>query len=80
MKIMCLNYRGLGQCTAVREVSSLVKLHRPWVVFLSEMRFFHDRVDGLKKRLGFENGFGVGCRGRGGGLALLWTRDVDVKI
>jgi len=37
-------------------------------------------VDGLKQSLGFPNGLGVGSFGRGGGLALLRSRDVDVKL
>ena len=68
---MCMNCRGLVRSEAVQEVRSLVQLHRPVLVFLSEMRLFHDRVDGLKHSLGFPNGWGVGSLGRGGGLALL---------
>lgn len=63
---------GLGQSEAVHELHSLVQLHRPWVVFFSETRFFHDRVDKLQTTHGFDEGFGVGCRSRGGGLELLW--------
>lgn len=80
MKTLCLNCRGLGQPTAVCEVRSLCELHCPWVVFLSETRFFGDRVDDLMRSLGMTGGFGVGCRGRGGGIALLWSRDVVVHI
>lgn len=49
-------------------------------MFLSETRFFDNKVDRLQRQLGFANGFGVGCFGRGGGLALLWTRDIDVHV
>ena len=37
-------------------------------------------MDGLKQSLGFANGLGVGSFRRGDGLALLWSRDVDVKL
>jgi hypothetical protein len=37
-------------------------------------------VDGIKQSLGFANGLGVGSFGRGGGLVLLWTRDIIVKL
>lgn len=80
MKIMCLNCRGLGRPKVVREIRSLCELHRPWLVFLSETRFFNDRVDGLVRTLGLERGVGVGCYGRGGGLALLWSREVMVQL
>jgi len=50
------------------------------VVFLSETRFFLDRVDVLLRSLGFAHGLGVGTNGRGGGLALLWKDEVCVKL
>jgi hypothetical protein len=50
------------------------------VVFLSETRFFSDRVDGLLRSLGFAHGLGVRCQGRGGGLSLLCRDEVDVKL
>lgn len=37
-------------------------------------------MDGLKRSLGMVHGLGVGSFGRGGGLALLWKRDVVVKL
>jgi len=80
MKTLCLNCRGLGQPEAVLELRSLCELHRPWVVFLSETRFFDDSVDGLVRSLGMAGGFGVGSFGRGGGLALLWSNEVEVKL
>jgi hypothetical protein len=45
MKIFSLNYRDLGQPEAVRDLRSLCELHGPLVVFLSETRFYSDRVD-----------------------------------
>ena len=80
MKILCLNCRGLGRLEAVQELRSLIELHRPWLVFLSETRLFFDNVDGLKRSLGMSHGLGVGCYGRGGGLALLWTSEILVQF
>lgn len=80
MKILCLNCRGLGQPEAARELPSMIKLHRPSLVFLSVTRLFDNSVDGLLRSLGLHNGYGVGSFGRGGGLALLWTHDVRVKL
>jgi len=80
MKILCLKCRGLGRSEAVQELCSLCELHRPWVVFLSETRYFDDRVDGLVRSLGMEGCVGVGSLDRGGGLALLWNREVVVKL
>lgn len=80
MKLLSLNCRGLGQSEAVREVRSLVQLHCPEVVFLSETRRYSNDVQSLRSNLGFANGVGVGTLGRGGGLALLWTNEVCVKL
>jgi hypothetical protein len=80
MKILCLNCRGLDQPEAVCEVRSVIKLHRPVVVFLSETRLFYDRVDVLKQSFGFPCGLGVGSYGRGGGLAMLWSNEVKIKL
>jgi hypothetical protein len=49
-------------------------------VFLSKTRFFNNKVDGLVGTLNMEGGVGVGTFGRGGGLALLWSREVEVKL
>ena len=54
--------------------------HRPWLVFLSETRFFNNNVDDLIRALNMAKGYGVGCFGRGGGLALLWSQEVEVKL
>lgn len=80
MKTFCLKYRGLGQPEAVQELRNLLELHRPMLVFLSETRYFDDKVDFLKIYLRFPNGLGVGSFGRGGGLVLLWANDVDVRL
>lgn len=80
MKILSLNCRGLAQSEAVQEVRSLIQLHRPSLVFLSETRIFSDKVDFLLRSFGLPFGMGVGSFGRGGGLALLWSCDIKVKL
>jgi hypothetical protein len=50
------------------------------IVFISETRFFSDRVDGILRSLGFDKGLGVGNYGRGGGIALLWKELIGVKL
>lgn len=80
MKLLSMNCRGLGRSEAVQEVRSLTQLHRPVVVFLSETRLFSNNVEGLKRSLGYRNGLGVGSFGRGGGLALLWSHEIQVRL
>jgi hypothetical protein len=66
MKILYLNCQGLGLSEAGQELCSLIQLHCPWLVFLSESRLFFDHMEGLKLSLGMVNGLGVGSFGRGG--------------
>ena len=37
-------------------------------------------MDGLIRTLRMKGGFGVGSFGQGGGLALLWSQEVEVKL
>ena len=47
--------------------------------FLSETRPFSNDVQGLRMRLGFPNGVGVGSYGQGG-FILLWSNNVCVMV
>ena len=38
------------------------------------------RMEKIKNRVGFANGLNVPSRGRSGGVALLWTREINLKI
>ena len=50
------------------------------VVFLSEAKKGKAEMDGLLSELGDFFGLLVDARGRGGGLALLWDKKVDVSL
>jgi hypothetical protein len=76
---MSLNWRGWGSPRqfkkSVASYSNIASL-----VFLSETCCFSDSVERLRRELGLPFGVGVGCYGRGGGLVLLWTNEVCVKL
>ena len=38
------------------------------------------RIEKIKNRIGLANGLIVPSRGRSGGVALLWTREVNLDI
>lgn len=57
--MLSLNCRGLGQLEAVQEIQSLIQMHCPLVVFLSETRVFIICVENLRRNFGFPNGAGV---------------------
>ena len=37
-------------------------------------------MERIKERIGFANGLFVSCQGRSGGLALLWSREINLEI
>ena len=80
MNILGLNCRGCGRPETVQEISNLVSLHRPALVFLSETKLSEQRAKDLRWRLGFDNAFGVKAEGLSGGLALYWNNDSVVTL
>ena len=74
------NCRGLGNPRSVRALQDLVWRYNPIVVFLMETKAKIRRMERIRNKLGFANHLCVPCMGRSGGLALLWTREVDIEI
>lgn len=74
------NCRGLGNPRSVRALHDLVRYWDPKIVFLSETKVRKRRMERIKERIGFANGLFVPCQGCSGGLALLWTREVNLEI
>jgi hypothetical protein len=80
MNLMSWKCRGLGNPQAVRELYRLVKEKHPKLVFLIETRLQANKMTQIKCKLGSKNVFVVDCVGKSGGLALLWSEDVEVEI
>ena len=80
MNLLGLNCRGCGRLETVQEISSLVQLHRPALVFLSETKLPETRAKELRFRLGFQNAFAVKSEGLSGGLALYWNNESTVSL
>jgi hypothetical protein len=80
MNLLSLNCRGLGLDAAVGELRDLVRVYNPAVVFLSETKKTKGAMDRLKWSLGLRHGVSVECRGKSGGLALLWRDGIDVSV
>ncbi|XP_030945823.1 uncharacterized protein LOC115970311 [Quercus lobata] len=74
------NFRGLGNPRSVGMLCSLVRRWDPEVVFLSETKMMIAGVKKLKMKLGFVNGLYVQGKGRGGGLAMYWKKEVNLEI
>ncbi|CAM8971158.1 unnamed protein product [Rhodiola kirilowii] len=80
MRIFSWNCRGLGRPWTVRALVDAIRVFHPQVVCLMETKKGNDSWDRLKMKLGFRNCFTVSCRGKSGGLAVLWADDVNLSI
>jgi len=58
----------------------MVRAKRPNLVFLMETKTMHMEVEGIRRKLGFDPAFNVDCKGRSGGLILLWNTTITVEI
>lgn len=50
------------------------------MIFLSETKTKDHRIDGVRRRMGFSDGFNVSPIGRAGGLSLWWDDSLEVII
>jgi hypothetical protein len=57
-----------------------VRDKRPNLVFLMETKLLQRKTICLKAKLGFDQIFVVDCKGRSGGLILLWRSTLQVEI
>ena len=72
--------RGIGNPRSARALHDMVRRWKPEIVFLMETKSKVKRMEKIKNKIGFANGLIVPSRGRSGGVALLWTREVNLDI
>ncbi|CAM8965988.1 unnamed protein product [Rhodiola kirilowii] len=80
MKTLCWNCRGMGQPRTVRSLADMVRYYKPQVVGLIETKSEFGRLEVLRRRLGFDCGFGVDSMGRSGGLAIWWKEELSLTL
>ena len=61
-------------------LGELVQRWNPNIIFLSETKIKKKAMEKIMEKINFVNGLIVPRKGRGGGLALLWKREVDLEI
>ena len=74
------NCRGLGNPQSVRALHDIVQRWKPKIVFLMETKSKVKHMEKIKNRVDFANGLIVPSQGRSGGVALFWTRDINLEI
>ncbi|KAL7139466.1 hypothetical protein ABFS83_09G052800 [Erythranthe nasuta] len=79
MNCLFWNCQGLGGPLTIHTLGEILRAHNPQVVFLSETRATPQLIDRLKQRWNLF-GFAGDRTTNGGGLALLWRKDVAVDL
>ncbi|XP_060965524.1 uncharacterized protein LOC133034451 [Cannabis sativa] len=80
MSLLSWNCRGLGNPRIVQFLKEIVFQKKPNVVFLCETICKTDKINIVKRALGFEGSFVVEARGHSGGLAMLWKKEEEGKL
>ncbi|KAL0433563.1 UNVERIFIED_CONTAM: hypothetical protein Slati_2690600 [Sesamum latifolium] len=79
MSLLVWNCQGLGSPWTVRVLSELIRLHNPALVFLSETKCKKRKCEYLKLKFNMFS-ISVESQGKGGGLMLLWSKDVNLIV
>lgn len=80
MKIISWNVRGLGNPRTCLAIKKILHPHRPQLIFLCETKLSSRQVNNVCRKLGTENCLAVDSKGKGGGLAMLWSSEITVQI
>ena len=80
MNLLCWNCRGHGNSQTEQELGNIVRAQGPSVVFLAKTWLDKARLLFLRDKLKFEGLLEFSREGRGGGVAIMWKKDVDFSI
>lgn len=72
--------QGMGQALTKPMLIELSHLDRPSLVFSIETKGKKNKVDRIRRGLGFNNSFYIDPEGNAGGLALWRTNELEVEI
>jgi exonuclease III len=79
MKILAWNCQGLASARAVRVLLEIQKREKPDVFFLSKTHFGKTKAENLRRRLGCDHFIIDESDGRGGGLLMLWRKELNIQ-
>lgn len=61
-------------------IKKILHLYKPQLIFFCETKLSSRQVNDVCRELGIENCLMVDCRGKSGGLAMLWSSEITVQI
>ncbi|KAL4363300.1 hypothetical protein GQ457_04G030650 [Hibiscus cannabinus] len=80
MTILAWKFRGIGNKESVRALVNSIRKFQSYIVFLSETKQKRRYLEKMKMKMKLEHSFCVEPNGLAGGLALWWSKDIQIKI
>ena len=80
MSLICWNCRGLGNPLTIHFLKDLIIQKRPKFLFLCETFCLQERIDFVRRLLGFEACFAVNARGHKGGIVMFWKCKEEGRV
>ncbi|KAL9419818.1 hypothetical protein AB3S75_037560 [Citrus x aurantiifolia] len=80
MKLISWNVRGLRNYRTFREIKRILRELKPEIVFLCETKLSEQFMKRKASELNFQNCFAVSSSGKRGGLAMMWSENVNLEI
>lgn len=74
------NFHDFGLDTVVQVLHGLIRKHRLSMIFLPETKMKGHRIERVRRRMGYFNGFHVAPIGKAGGLSLLSDDSLKVEV
>ena len=80
MRALGWNCRGICNASTVRALRAQNRGHKPDIIFLCETKTNGERMDYVKRMVGFNENVVTEAKGRVGGLCLMWKNNVQIEV
>lgn len=75
-QLVAWNCRGSGSVVALRHLMLLIKINKPDILILEELRCSSSAMDKIKQKMKFSGSIVVEVVGFSGGIWILWDESV----